>query len=361
MFFSIIIAFFSLIGLLVLHEFGHFILAKKFGIKVEEFGIGYPPRLIGKKIGETIYSLNLIPFGAFVRIHGEEGGLEDYQSFVGKPMKQRVLIVLGGVISFWVIAAILLSVVFSLGVPLPVEDTATQIAQPKVQIAQVVKDSPAEMAGLQPFDIIRELKSQDEYLKSDKVEDIVNFVNKHQGGEVTLTLQRWEEFLEVTLVPRVSPPLGEGAMGVALVRTALRSFPWYEAPFRGIAATGELTWATLQGLAGMFGHLVKEKEVPAGVSLMGPLGIFDFLRHAFQLGVSYFLYFVALISIFLAIFNLFPIPALDGGKLLFLGIEAARKKPVSPKIEQNITAFFFILLIGLMIFVTVKFDIPRVF
>ena len=198
-------------------------------------------------------------------------------------------------------------------------------------------------------------------MRSDKVNEITNFINEHRGKEITLTIQRWEEIIEVSLVPRLSPPAGEGATGVALVRTALRSFPWYESPWRGITATGQITVAALQGLAGVFSQVLKGEGLPAGASLMGPLGIFDFLRHAWQLGLSYFLYFTALISILLAIFNLLPIPALDGGKLLFLTIEAVRRKPVPQKVEQNITAFFFLLLITFMIFVTIKFDIPRIF
>lgn len=361
MFINILIAFFSLMGLLVFHELGHFIAAKKCGVKVEEFGIGYPPRIIGKKFGETIYSLNLLPFGALVKVQGEEGGVEDYRSFIGKPMYKRILIVLGGVISFWIISAILLSILFSLGIPTPVADEATQVVQPKVQIAEIAADSPAELAGLEPLDIIRAIRYQGNYLSSDKVKEIAGFIDEYKGEEITLTIQRWEETFEVSLVPRVSPPAGEGAMGVALTRTALVPFPWYEAPFRGIVATGNITWAALQGIAGMFGNVIQEGELPPGASLMGPLGIFDFLKHAWQLGVNYFLYFVALISIFLAIFNLLPIPALDGGKLLFLILEIVRGKPVPQKVEQNITAFFFILLITFMIFVTIKFDIPRVF
>src|SRR3989344_685296 len=121
---TILVAFISLIGLMVIHEFGHFILAKKFGIRVEEFGIGYPPRLLGKKIGETIYSINLIPFGAFVKVYGETGGIEDYHSFTGKPMWQRFAIVLGGVVSFWVVAVIILSIVSGVwGLPKEVEDS----------------------------------------------------------------------------------------------------------------------------------------------------------------------------------------------------------------------------------------------
>jgi regulator of sigma E protease len=361
MFFNILIALFSLMGLLVLHELGHFIVAKKCGVKVEEFGIGYPPRIIGKKFGETIYSLNLIPFGAFVKIYGEEGGVEDYRSFIDRPMYQRILIVLCGVISFWIISAILLSILFSLGIPTPVTDEAANVVKPKVQIAEIAKGSPAEQAGLEPLDIVRGISYQDNYLRSDKVKEIASFINEYKGKEITLTIQRWEETLEISLVPRISPPAGEGAMGVALTRTALVPFPWYEAPFRGIMATGSVTWSALQGIAGMFGNVIQEGELPPGASLMGPLGIFDFLKHAWQLGLNYFLYFVALISVFLAIFNLLPIPALDGGKLLFLIIELVRGKPVPQKVEQNITAFFFILLITLMIFVTIKFDIPRVF
>ncbi len=114
---TIIIAFFSLIGLVTLHEFGHFLFAKKFGVKVEEFGIGYPPRLFGKKIGETVYSLNLIPFGAFVRLPGEIGKKDDPESFSKQPIRKRILIVLGGVLSFWIIAVVIFAIVSVLSLP----------------------------------------------------------------------------------------------------------------------------------------------------------------------------------------------------------------------------------------------------
>ena len=108
----LVVAFLSLIALMIIHEFGHFIIAKKFGVKVEEFGIGYPPRIFGKKIGETIYSINWIPLGAFVRIYGEEGGLDDYRSFTNLKIWQRILIIIGGVTAFWIAAVIIFSVVF---------------------------------------------------------------------------------------------------------------------------------------------------------------------------------------------------------------------------------------------------------
>ena len=111
----LVVAFLSLIALMIIHEFGHFVIAKKFGVRVEEFGIGYPPRIFGKKIGETIYSINWIPLGAFVRIYGEEGGVDDLRSFANLKIWQRVLIVIGGVAAFWVAAIIIFSIVFADG------------------------------------------------------------------------------------------------------------------------------------------------------------------------------------------------------------------------------------------------------
>ena len=353
---TILIAFISLIGLIVLHEFGHFILAKKFGAKVEEFGIGYPPRLFGKQIGETLYSLNLLPFGAFVKIRGEEGGIEDYRSFIDKPMWQRISIVLGGVISFWLVSAILLSIVAGVwGLPTAVTDTENHnLIDPKVQITQIMPDSPAKEADLRVGDVI---------VGFDKVGDVQEFIKAHQGEEVVLTIKRGSEIFEEKIIPRVSPPEGEGAIGIGLTRIALRPYPWYEAPVQGVITCGYMTanivngW--ILGLKSLFGLT----ELPEGVKMemMGPVGILDLLGEYFELGINYFLFLISLISIALALANILPIPALDGGKLVFLVIESVRSRPINYKLEQKITATFFVLLIILMIFVTVKFDIPRIF
>ena len=360
MLFTIFIAFIALIGLIVLHELGHFILAKRFGVKVEEFGVGLPPRLFGKKFGETLYSLNLIPFGAFVRIHGEEGGIEDIRSFSSKPIWQRALIVLGGVVMFWIIAWILLSIVMGLGMPTVVSDEASGLLDPKVQIIAVAPNSPAQEAGISPGDTIKRLSRGDEQLPITQVKEVQEFTQKHSGKEIILTIERGDEIFDKTLTPRVSPPEGQGAMGVALARTAMISYPWYEAPVRGAQETGNLTLGAVQGWGIIFSNLVKGQGMPAGAQVVGPIGIFDLFGKMSAMGVSYFLRFTALVSIFLALFNILPIPALDGGKLVFLGIEAVRKKPVSVKIEQNLTAFCFALLILLLIFVTFK-DLQRLF
>lgn len=349
---TILIVFFSLILLIILHELGHFLVAKKFGVKVEEFGIFLPPRLYGRQFGETIYSINLIPFGAFVRVQGEEGdvSLEDIRSFSNKPIWQRVLIVVGGVVAFWVVAAVLLSFIMWLGFPVAVSDEDNgSLINPRVQIAQVSQGSPAESAGLRVGDTI---------LQFDKVKEVRDFTEQYKGEEITLTIERGKEVFDVALIPRVSPPEGEGAMGVALARVAEKSYPWYQAPIKGIEATFRLTGAIITGLAGLLGRLITGQGLPPGAQLMGPVGIGALLTQFVQLGIAQYLHFIAVISIYLAIFNILPIPALDGGKLIFLGIEKIKGRPVNHKIEQRVTAFFFAFLLLMIVLVTVR-DIAR--
>ncbi len=346
-------------GLLIIHEFGHFILAKKFGVRVEEFGIGYPPRIFGKKIGETIYSVNLLPFGAFVKLPGEIEKTEDPTSFSSQSVLKRALIVFGGVLSFWLMAAILFSIVFNLGAPTAIgDDVNSNLVDPKVQIVSILANSPAKMAGLKPGDTIQKFSISSSQFSISKVKDVQGLTEKYKGEEIVLTIQRGKEVFDVSLIPRVSPPSGEGPMGVALVRTSLKSYPWYQAPWQGILATFNLTGAVVQGYGQAIKNLIGGK--PTGVELMGPVGVFNLFTQVSQLGASYFLQFVGMVAIYIAIFNILPIPAVDGGKLLFLGIEAIRRKPISEKVEQNVTATFFALLLIMMIWVTIK-DVSKLF
>ncbi len=351
---TLLIAFFSLIALMIIHEFGHFIIAKKFGVKVEEFGIGYPPRLFGKQFGETVYSVNLIPLGAFVKIYGEEGGVDDYRSFVGLPIWKRILIVLGGVLAFWIASMIIFTAVFFIGANIPVGDQdVAGISSTSVQVMAVAQNSPAQSAGLKEGDVLVDFN---------KIADFQKFIDQHKGQEVSFHVQRNSNLLEVTLTPRATYPSDQGPTGVTVERIAnvIKKTPWYLAPIRGIAYTGQVTWQSLAGIYGVLYNLVAGKGVPSGAELAGPVGITIFLSRAADYGVGFFLYFIGSISVLLAIFNLFPIPALDGGKIVFLIIEKVKGSPVSVKIEQTLTITFFILLITMSIFVTVKFDIPRV-
>ena len=350
---TLVIALFSLIALMVIHEFGHFIVAKKFGVRVDEFGIGYPPRIFGKKIGETIYSINWLPLGAFVRIYGEEGGVDDYRSFVGLKIWKRVLIVIGGVVAFWIASIILFSIVFAMGADIPIGDQDIQgVAGAQVKIIAVESDSPAERAGL---------KAGDSLLGFKKIADFQDFTKQHAGEKIDLKIGRENKTLDIFLTPRVNPEVGQGAIGIGLERLAtfIKKYPWYEAPIQGAIYTWQTTANGFTSLYGVFANMFSGKGVPQGAELAGPLGITVFLARAVDYGPGFFLYFIGTISVFVAIFNLFPIPALDGGKLIFLAVEKIMKKPVPAKIEQNITVIFFILLISLSIFVTIRFDIPR--
>lgn len=363
---TIIIAFFSIIALLIIHEFGHFIMAKRFGIEVKEFGVGLPPRLFGKKIGGTVYSLNLLPFGAFVKIPSIEGrdeknNKENYQKLENIPVWQRTLIILAGVVSFWLVAIILLSIVFSIGTFQAISDEEPgPLINPRVQIVAVAPGSPAEEVGIKIGDTIKELRIADYGLEVNRVKEVQEFAEKYKGEKIVLVVERSKEIFEISLTPRVFPPEGEGAMGVSLVRTAEKSYPFFQAFIKGIEMTISLTGAIVIGLAEVLLSLIQGKGLPPGVQFMGPIGIGSLVAQAVRVGASYFLNFIAIIAIYFAVFNLLPIPALDGGRLLFLGIEKIKGSPINQKIEENITAGFFVLLIALMVLVTIK-DIARLF
>ena len=355
----IIILTFSI--LIILHELGHFLVAKKFGVRVEEFGLGLPPRLFGKKIGETIFSLNAIPFGGFVRMYGLEENIKSPQSFTGKTVWQRFLIIIAGVAVFWLVAVILFSIIFGIGAPVAISDDENgNLTNIRVQIMAITSESPADKVGLKIEDTIRKIQISDFQYSINKVQNVQKLTEKYEGQEIVLTIQRGQEIFEVSLTPRVDPPENEGAIGVALVRTAIKTYSWYEAPAKGVLTTISMTGRIIQGWGQIITLAIRGEEMPPEVKVMGPIGIFDFMGNRLQMGIIYFLHFIAVICLFLTIFNLLPIPALDGGKLLFLTIEAVRGKPISQKIEQNITAFFFFLLIGLMIFVSIQ-DIARIF
>jgi len=360
---TFLIVFFTLLALIILHELGHFILAKRFGVDVEEFGIGYPPRIFGKKIGSTLYSFNLIPFGAFVKVRGETGGIEDYRSFLGKPMWQRVLIVLGGVLSFWIISAFLLSVLsFVWGIPVAVSDKTENILSPRVKIIEVLPNSLAQKTGLKAGDVILKIKAEREEVEISKMKQVKEFFKNHKGEKVLLTIKRGKEKKELEIKIPEHFREKDGLIGVLLIRVGLKKSPFYLAPFEGTKICLKLTKNMIEGWILGIEKLLKIRELPRGVKmeLLGPIGIFSLLKEYFEMGINYFLFLVAVVSVGLALANILPIPALDGGKLLFLGIEMIRKKPVSQKFEQKITAFFFVLLIILMIFITIKFDIPRI-
>ncbi|HZX49869.1 MAG TPA: M50 family metallopeptidase [Candidatus Paceibacterota bacterium] len=347
---TIAIAIFTIGILVILHELGHFFAAKKFGVKVEEFGIGLPPRLWGKQIGETIYSVNALPIGGFVRMEGEEKRSESPRSFNKKPVWQRLVIVGGGVFVFWVIAAaIFAGLGATVGIPMAIDDNAQGVADPRVQIIGIASNSPAAEAGIVLGDTILRIQGQE----ITKMQEVRGIATTHAGQEITLEVRRGTETLQINLTPRIDPPEGEGAIGVAFVRTGMVHYAWWQAPFRGIAHTAQLTVAILRTFADLISGLVAGQGLPPGTQFSGPIGVVGFLSDSLGLGVSSFLSFVALISVYLAIFNTLPIPALDGGRMFFLLVEAVRRRPLPEKIEQRLIITSFIILIALIIWISI--------
>jgi regulator of sigma E protease len=357
---TILLSIFTLSLLILLHELGHFYFAKKFGVKVEEFGMFLPPRIWGKKIGETIYSINWIPFGGFVKMQGEDDNAQkDEQSFASKPIWQRAIIIAAGVVSFWLISIVILSGVFMSGAVEAVDDT-DPATNARVQIVSVVGGSPAFSAGIKVGDIVKNIKAGGELMPIDKVAQVQEAAADSGGHEMILEIDRAGNVLEIALVPRENPPAGEGAMGVGLMRTAQKSYSFFSAIGNGAAATWRMTLGVFDGWGQIIGRLVKKEGMPPGAELVGPIGIVGLMSDQAQMGWNYYLQFVAMISVYLAVLNALPIPALDGGRLIFLALEAIRRKPVSEKIEQSLTAVCYGLLMVLMLFVIVK-DIIRLF
>ena len=197
-------------------------------------------------------------------------------------------------------------------------------------------------------------------VETNKVIEVQDFIKENKGKEIALTVQRGKNIFDVNVVPRSIVPEGEGALGVGLVRTGLISYSWYEAPIKGIVATGNLTVMILDGWKTALTSIFGGKGVPQGMEVRGIVGIFDLFVRSGELGATYFLQFVAIASVSIALLNVMPIPALDGGWFVLLMIEAIRKKPLNEKIERGINAFFFFLLLILMVLVTIK-DIIRIF
>ncbi len=355
-----LIVFLVVIAILVLsHEFGHFIVAKMRGIRVDEFGFGFPPRVIGKKFGETVYSLNLLPFGGFVKIYGEDALEEsaDPRNFSSRSIATRFWIIFAGVAMNFLVAYFLFSIGHAVGLPTAVDDdTRAGASDIRVQIVEVVAGSPAAQAGLLPGDTIAALQYAGERVRVTTSAEVQTFVAAHVSEEITVELTRGAEMRLVALVPRRNPPPGEGALGSAMIRVGIVAAPWYRAPWEGAKTTLYTTLAVGQGLFTFFKNLATGNVIG---EVAGPVGIARVAGDAGRLGFVYLLQLTALLSVNLGILNLLPIPALDGGRILFLLIEKIRGTPVSARISQLTHAIGFAVLILLMLFITYR-DIVKI-
>jgi regulator of sigma E protease len=355
-----LLIFLIVIAILVLsHEFGHFIVAKWKGMRVDEFGFGFPPRLFGKQFGDTYYSINLLPFGGFVRVWGEdglppEGG--DTRSFASRSAWDRFLVLVAGVTMNMILAYVLFSVGHGIGIPSAVEagDTAREAV---VRVVEVIAGSPAEDAGIMPGDAIQTLTVGDTFLYVSEIIDVQDFVQAYAGEEIHVGLSRADEELHVSTFLRKETSAGEGLLGIAMAKIGIVSVPWYQVPWEGLRTTYYTTLAIVFGLAAFFSNIF---QIDIAGTVAGPIGIAQITGEASALGFRYLLQLIAVLSINLAVLNLLPIPALDGGRILFLIIEKVRGTPISVKVSQLAHTVGFVVLILLMLIVTF-FDLSRIF
>jgi regulator of sigma E protease len=329
------VVFFSL--LIVVHEFGHFLAAKLVGVRVEEFSLGMGPLLVGRRRGETFYSLRLIPLGGYNKLAGmEPEALGDPRGFYRKPVGQRMAIMVSGSLMNFLLAVCIYSLIFwSLGLP---------SNQPV--IGQVLPGWPAQEAGLRPGDRIVAVNGQ----AVDQWQDLVGLIRRSPGAKLELTVERDGRSFAVIVVPRLDPQSQAGMIGIeqSIVRLS-----WLSALGQGIRQTAIMLYLILVGLAQMFTHR-------APVDLVGPVGIVQMLGEAARFGTATVMGFAAFISLNLGLINLFPIPALDGSRLLFLTVEALRGRPVDPRKEGLVHLVGFAILVATLLIVTYR-DLLRIF
>ncbi len=366
--FVTILIFFLLLGVLILvHEFGHFIVAIKNGIKAEEFGFGFPPRLLGvvkdDKTGKhrfifgdaevksehTIYSLNWIPFGGFVRMKGEDSStLVEPNSFASKSALTRIGVLVAGVSMNFILAWFLFSFLYFSGFPQPISDETRGMAKDiSIEIFAVAKGSPAESMGILPGDKLLTIEG----VAVPGLSEAKQAIDARLGRETIMTVDRQGKMVSLNGTPREHAPEGEGALGISFAETGMIRYPWYSAPIYGAKATWNSTVSISVALVDMVKGLFVGQG--GGIDVTGPIGIVYATKQVSELGIAYLFQFAAILSINLAIINILPLPALDGGRILFVLIEKIKGRPVREIIEQRVHQAGFFLLLILMVVVTV--------
>lgn len=347
------IVFIVILGLLIfVHELGHFLMARKNGVKVEEFAFGFPPRLWSIKRKETVYAINAIPLGGYVKLLGEEEGSDQAGSFGKKSVWSRISIVIAGVIMNFILAIILMTIGFSVGMTPLVSDPAKMSGtkESKVMVVYVLPNSAASSVGIKVNDIMNGFSS---------ASDLQTFTRANVGKEVNISVTRKNavENLTVKLSDNTGSPLGVSIVPVTKVKQ-----PVHIAFVSAVVETGK----TIGSFFGFIGNIIKSvfttgSAGAAAEGVVGPIGLFNYTSESIKLGWIYVLQLVILLSINLGIVNILPFPALDGGKALFIGLEGIfRKKVVKAEIENIIHLVGFVLLILLMIAITFR-DVKNFF
>lgn len=345
----------GLIPLVIIHEFGHLIMAKILGVWAREFGIGYPPRMLKLfRWQETVFTLNWLPFGGFVRLEGESTFAEDEDEDVDPEVKahslyaqspwRRILLYLGGPISNIITAWLIAVIIFTTGIP-KLEPVITDIAP----------ESPAAAASLQSGDVIVAVEGE----PIDDATLLTEAIRERAGEPTEFTVRRDGETLTVTLTPRVNPPEGQGAIGVMIGNQESPGDELQEFNFGESLVYGTRYFANVTATTVMLPVYIVRMGIPwEQARPVGVVGISQIAEHSVNQSIEQnalypFLNIVLLLSVSLGIFNLLPIPALDGGRILFSVIEAIRGKRLTPELEERIHMIALMAMIVLFVFITI--------
>jgi len=362
---TVILFLLILAALVFVHELGHFVLAKLFGIRVDEFAIGFPPKVFGWKRGETQYNLNVVPLGGYVKIFGEDpddesmNGPDSKRSFVNASKWKQIVILLSGIFMNIVFAWLLISISFNFGLLTSVEDQyKDKVQDVSVIILSVLKDSPSDIAGLKEGDSILEIDSGKTKIIFPNITDIQNIITE-SNKSIKIEYKRGNATGTAKMIATNKVEGEKKEIGISMVLVGIVKFGFFQSFFEGAKLTVIETINITKGIYGFIGEALSGKSSLLS-QVVGPVGIAGMVGQASGMGVSYLLGFIAMISINLAILNLIPFPALDGGRVLFVLIEVIIRRRIKPAISNWLNLIGFGLLITLMVFITYK-DILRLF
>jgi len=347
-----ILIFLIILGLLIfVHELGHFIAARALGVKVDEFGFGFPPRVWSVKGKKTVYSINWIPLGGYVKLHGEDGQSRDKESFTSQQAWKRIIILVAGVSMNIILAAVIFSFGFVIGLPTDISGgvpTGAKVRNPQVQILEVSKNSAAAGANLQVGDVLVSING----IKINSIKTAQEITKNAGENIISLQYERSHKVISTDVKLQKLASSDQAGLGVGLAETGLVSFSLPRAIYQGSSATIRSLGMIVTAFGSIIGDLFSQQKV--SVDVAGPVGIAILTGQVVKLGFAYLLQFAALLSLNLAIINVLPIPALDGGRLLFVIIEKVRGRPVSPTVEAKIHNTSFAILMGLIVLVTFR-------